>query len=159
MVTRPKKEGLGIVKLRTQNDALLLKSLHKMFNRSDIPWVKLIWESHYDNGKLPANKKVDSFWWRNALNLVSQFKGIAQVHVQDGATLLAWKDHWQGHSLQVTFPELFSFVKKQDMILQMLMQADLPSLFCLPLSEIAYQQSTQLQEMLQRLSITTSSDV
>jgi hypothetical protein len=33
LATRPKKKGgLGIVNLHTQNDALLLKSLHKFFN-------------------------------------------------------------------------------------------------------------------------------
>jgi hypothetical protein len=43
LATRPKKEGgLGIINLRTQNDALLLKNLHKFFNRLDYPWVNLI---------------------------------------------------------------------------------------------------------------------
>jgi hypothetical protein len=43
MVTRPKSEGeLGNIKLRTHNDALLVKSLHKVYNRVDIPWVKVI---------------------------------------------------------------------------------------------------------------------
>jgi hypothetical protein len=33
-VTRPKEDGgLGILDLKTQNDALLLKYLHKFFNR------------------------------------------------------------------------------------------------------------------------------
>jgi hypothetical protein len=33
---------LGILNLETQNDALLLKNLHKFFNRADHTWVKLI---------------------------------------------------------------------------------------------------------------------
>jgi hypothetical protein len=43
LVTRPKKKGgLGILKLRVQNDALLMKNLHKFFSKANLPWVKLI---------------------------------------------------------------------------------------------------------------------
>jgi hypothetical protein len=43
LATRPKRNGgLGIINLETQNDVLLLKNLHKFYNRLDIPWVKLI---------------------------------------------------------------------------------------------------------------------
>jgi hypothetical protein len=53
MVCLPKEEGgLGVINLKTHNEALLLKNLHKFFNKSDIPWVHLIWEKHYRNGKL-----------------------------------------------------------------------------------------------------------
>ena len=55
MVCHPKYEGLGVLKLKTRNEALQLKNLHKNFNRQDIPWVQLIWEKYYTNGKLPAN--------------------------------------------------------------------------------------------------------
>ena len=38
LVCLPKKEGgLGVLNLRTQNEALLLKHLHKFFNRVDVP--------------------------------------------------------------------------------------------------------------------------
>ena len=43
MVCLPKSQGgLGVINLTTQNEALLLKNLHKFFNRLDIPWVHLI---------------------------------------------------------------------------------------------------------------------
>jgi hypothetical protein len=43
MVTRPKSEGgLGLIKLRTHNDALLMKYLHKLYNKLNLPRVKLI---------------------------------------------------------------------------------------------------------------------
>jgi hypothetical protein len=42
-VTRPKmKGGLGVIKLRVQNEVLLLKNLHNFFNKVDLPWVHLI---------------------------------------------------------------------------------------------------------------------
>jgi hypothetical protein len=34
--------GLGVLKLRVQNDVLLLKNLHKFFNKADLSWVHLI---------------------------------------------------------------------------------------------------------------------
>jgi hypothetical protein len=40
---RPKTQGgLGVLDLNIQNKALLLKNLHKFYNRHDIPWVQLI---------------------------------------------------------------------------------------------------------------------
>jgi hypothetical protein len=41
--TKPKnKGGLGIINLRSQNDALLLKHLDKFYNKKDIPWVNMV---------------------------------------------------------------------------------------------------------------------
>ena len=43
MVCLPKEEGgLGVLNLKTQNEAMLLKNLHKFFNKVDTPWVQLI---------------------------------------------------------------------------------------------------------------------
>jgi hypothetical protein len=40
MVCKPKeKGGLGIINLKLQNAALLLKHLHKFYNNFDTPWV------------------------------------------------------------------------------------------------------------------------
>jgi hypothetical protein len=53
-VTTPKdKGGLGLKNLRVMNDALLLKQLHKFYNKEEIPWVQLIWNTHYANGQIP----------------------------------------------------------------------------------------------------------
>jgi hypothetical protein len=42
-VCRPKnKGGLGVLNLKIQNQALLMKYLHKFYNRHDIPWVHLL---------------------------------------------------------------------------------------------------------------------
>jgi hypothetical protein len=58
MVTRAKDEGgLGVLDLQIQNEALLIKNLHKFFNRINIPSVKLIWEKYYSNGNLPNHAK------------------------------------------------------------------------------------------------------
>jgi len=62
MVCLPKeKDGLGVINIETQNQALLMKNLDKFYNKRDIPWVKLVWEKHYRNGRLPGTVKKRSF--------------------------------------------------------------------------------------------------
>jgi hypothetical protein len=50
---RPKRKGgLGVINQKSQNVALL-NHLDKFYNRKDIPWVKLIWDTYYSNGEIP----------------------------------------------------------------------------------------------------------
>jgi hypothetical protein len=56
--TRPKKQGeLGIIDLRAQNTSLLLKFLHKFYNKEIVPWVKLTWEAFYRRPTPPQHRK------------------------------------------------------------------------------------------------------
>jgi len=62
-VCRSKEEGgLGVLNLKTQNEALLLKHLYKFFNKEDILWGSLIWESYYEIGNLPSQAKKGIFF-------------------------------------------------------------------------------------------------
>jgi hypothetical protein len=46
LVRRPKdKGGLGAINISVHNDALLLKQLDKFYNKADIQWVLLIWQT------------------------------------------------------------------------------------------------------------------
>jgi hypothetical protein len=46
-VQKPKSQGgLTIIDLAIQNK-VLLKYLHKFFNRADVPWVDLTWKAFY----------------------------------------------------------------------------------------------------------------
>ena len=111
MVSRAKLDGgLGIIDLKSQNEALLLKHLHKFFNKADVPWVHLIWEKYYSNGKLPNHTKKGSFWWHDILKLLDKFKGLASAVIGNGASCLHWDDCWNGQSLKLEFPKLHSFV-------------------------------------------------
>ena len=104
-VLRPKLRGdLGVINLRTQNEALLLKYLHKFFNKADLPWVKMVWNKYYSNGKLPSAKKKGSFWWRRILNLLTTYKGIAQAISANGRSVLFWQDTWNGRVLNLEYP-------------------------------------------------------
>jgi hypothetical protein len=47
LVCKPKTEGgLGVLDLKTQNESLLMKHLHKFFNKIPVPWVQLVWDQY-----------------------------------------------------------------------------------------------------------------
>jgi hypothetical protein len=139
MVARPKIDGgIGVLDLKTQNEALLLKNFHKFFNKADIPWVKLIWEKHYSNNRLPNHTKKGSFWWRDLLKVLHKYKGLATV-VSDGSSCFLWDDGWKGQPLRLALPELYSFAKKPNISLKCAAFAsDQYNLFMLPLSVQAF---------------------
>jgi hypothetical protein len=88
-ICKPKDQGgLGVLNLDTQNNALLLKNLHKFYNRLDIPWVNLVWSSYYAQGQLPGNHLEGSFWWKAYLKLLDKYKGISICHSGDGKSVL-----------------------------------------------------------------------
>ena len=62
VVMQPKeKGGLGVLNLRLQNDALLLKHLFKFYNKVDTPWVHLVWSKYYTTKVPHASREVGSF--------------------------------------------------------------------------------------------------
>ena len=153
LVCLPKKEGgLGVRNLRTQNEALLLKHLHKFFNRKDIPL-------DYSDGSLPSSQKKGSFQWRDLLKLLDSFKGIAVVNVRDGKSCLLWEDMWLNHIPKLSFPKLFSFANNPQIALTDAFSAGGPSdLFHLAISDTALQQLITLAENLNSLEVTTEFD-
>jgi hypothetical protein len=153
---KPKmKGGLGIINLRSQNSALLLKHLDKFYNRKEIPWVKLIWHAHYSNGDIPyASTNRGSFWWRDILKLCDLFRGIANCKVGDGSTVLFCSDLWNENVMQIKFLRLYCFAKNKKISMsQFLLNNSLQSQFYLPLSEQAYHEYQDLQEYIQTIQV------
>jgi hypothetical protein len=94
-ICRPKTQGgLGVLDLNIQNKALLLKNLHKFYNRHDIPWVQLIWSTYYSNGSIPGNQLEGSFWWKSHLKMVDLYKAMAKCNLSDGKSAFFWSDLW-----------------------------------------------------------------
>jgi hypothetical protein len=90
MVTKPKgRGGLGVINLKIQNEALLIKNLHKSFNKADLPWVKLIWSQYYSNGKVQGIVRKGSFWWKSIVKLLNKYKGIAQAELGSGESIFS----------------------------------------------------------------------
>ena len=152
---KPKKKGgLGIINIRSQNSALLLKHLDKFYNKKEISWVKLIWYAHYSNGEIPhATIDKGSFWWRDILKLCDLFRGIANCKLGDGSTVLFWSDLWNDSVLQIKFPRLFSFAKNRKVSVSEFLLNNIESQFHLPLSEQAYQEYQALQDYIQTLQV------
>jgi hypothetical protein len=126
--------GLGVLQLQTHNEALRLKNLHKFFNRANIPWVHLVWEKYYRNGKLLNHIMKGSFWWRDILRLLHKFKGLASVIIHRGDTCFLWHDMWGGSVHSQAFLELFSSRAQAITICKATTIEDLALLFNLPIS-------------------------
>jgi len=160
MVCADKKDGgLGVIDIRKQNEALLLKNLHKFFNRLDIPWVNLVWEKHYKHGKLPSHVKKGSFWWRDNLKLLDKFKEFTFITVGDGPSCLFWSDNWKQITLASSSPELFSFTKNRMISVQAVLNMEIFSdLFHLPISQIAVTQMQSLETDIAQVTLSAEKD-
>jgi hypothetical protein len=96
MVTVPKdKGGLGVKDLYLQNEALLLKHLHKFYNKVDVSWVQLIWKTYYQHKVPHLVTARGSFWWKDILKLSVKFRDIAQCLPGMGDTCGLWEDNLQ----------------------------------------------------------------
>lgn len=160
LACKPKQEGgLGIINLKAHNEALLMKNVHKFFNKHDLPWVHLLWEQYYSNGQLPGFRKRGSFWWRDIVKLLDTFKGIARPMVQYGCTIQFWNDLWDGRIYAHNYPELLSFALNKNITLhQVKLSNSLHALFSLPLSIEAYVQYQEMEAHIQQLDLTEKND-
>lgn len=97
--------GLGIINLRTQNSAFLLKFMHKFYNKVNLPWVQLTWKCLYRNGAPPhVRRNVGSFWWRDVMSLSQYFFKLATCVASQGDIVAFWNDLWDLGGLKWHFP-------------------------------------------------------
>lgn len=159
-VCKPKSHGgLGVLDLHTHNKSLLMKFLHKFLNKSDIPWVNIIWESYYRNS-LPGERMVGSFWWKAILKLLPTFRQLHVCKAGPGNTIRVWADRWQDIPLQMQYPELFSFAINREATLSDVQQLDdLSQLFHRPLSLEAYDQYNAMQLLIMNRDSSADRDV
>jgi hypothetical protein len=158
MVCKPKDQGgLGVVNLSTQNRCLLMKHLHKFYNKANLPWVKLLWEVYYVNALPPAKSRDISFWWRDCLKSLADYKGLAKCSIGIGSSIMLWTDSWSDVSLNLQFSHLYSFTVNESISLhQMKSLEHLSDLFHLPLSNEEFAQFQVLQDVI--LNIPDSAD-
>jgi hypothetical protein len=64
MLENPGAHGFeyDFTSLERQNEVLLLKHLHKFYNKDDLPWVNLIWANYYKNESTPGQIRRGAFW-------------------------------------------------------------------------------------------------
>lgn len=161
MVSIPKKqEGLGAMNLNTHNEAMLLKFLHKIFTIDDIPCVNLVWDNYYVNGRLPGQNKKGSFWWRDIIKLLEKFKNMVRVIVGDGSTVSLWDDVWNGVVPAQAFSELYSFANiKRVTFKSAISGSDFIRKFNIPLSFQAFQQVSELKQLIDSKPTLNGSDI
>jgi hypothetical protein len=156
LVCRPKKHGgLGIINFELQNNALLLKQLHKFYCKADIPWVKLVWSLYSPDSPPHAQSKRGSFWWKDVFSLIHIYRSVSMPKVVSGETILFWKDFWHNDELLCdTFPRLFSYSLNEDVsFVAIKNSADIFDLFALPISVEAHDELIQLQEIIQNIDL------
>ena len=110
LVCRPKDQGgLGVINLRVQNQALLMKNLLKFYNHYDIPWVNLIFQAYYNNSNVPhATPNKGSFWWKDCMAHIDDYRGMVSCIIVNGKTILLWKGIWNGFTKEIKYPHLHS---------------------------------------------------
>ncbi len=151
--TPKEKGGLGVINLRVQNTALLLKHMVKFYNGADLPWVKLISQTYYDS-KVPhlmVNK--GSFWWRDITSLADIFRGVAKCEIRIGTTALFWNDLWNDDFKCTSYPNIFAAAMYKNDSVKATCSRPLEDSFILPLSDVAFSEFLQLEEVLGHLNI------
>jgi hypothetical protein len=145
-VQKPKeKGGLGVLNLKLQNDALLLKHLHKFYNRESLPWVDLVWFKYYHNKVPHVAREVSSFWWKDIMRLNGIYRGFSQCAIGDGVSTCFWEDRWSASVLAISYPTLASFALNSAAFVKDILEGeDLDTIFILPLSQEALQELGQL---------------
>jgi hypothetical protein len=149
LVCRPKsKGGLGITNLAAHNEALLLKFLHKFFNKENIPWVHLLWRC-YNNSTPQATNISSSFWWRDIIKLCPKIKMIASCSISSGDIALLWSDKWSTDLLMTKFPRLHSFAIDKLASVKNIFDMDDPiDAFHLPLSTQALEEFQEFNHLI-----------
>jgi hypothetical protein len=149
--------GLGIIDLRAHNVALLMKFLHKFYNRADLPWVDITWTHFYRNSRPPRERKNDgSFWWCDIMSLAPKFLQMAKCTVRSGSSVSFWHDPWDLGILKDIYQQLSSFSRNKSCSVLQLLSWDESRAFFLPLSQIAFDQLCALKETLLALQLPSS---
>lgn len=73
--------------------------------------------------------------------------------------MIFWEDAWNGRSLQLTYPHVYSFVKKPKLTLPDFTSEPLYSHFHLPLTAEAYQQYMAIEGILNNLQLNNMNDI
>jgi hypothetical protein len=89
------------------------------------------------------------------MSVVDDYFKLASCNVHCGTIVSVWHDFWGFGILRQLFPQLFSFAKKKNVVVQYFSQNDVATNFYTPLSPIAMQQLAELQDMMRELQLGT----
>lgn len=81
--------------------------------------------------------------------ILTNFKNMAVIQVKNGQSCLFWKDRWLAQTLEDQFPQAMSFAKNKVISVKKASEVDnFVDLFNLPLSQIVFQQTLLIQQIL-----------
>jgi hypothetical protein len=150
-VCKPKFQGgLGVINLELQNKALLMKNLHKFYNKADIPWINIIWANHYGQLALSGGE--------TSLKLLNLSKELLGWRSEMEKTTFLWHDNWDGIRKSTRYPELWSLASCKDITIQQARMAASHEMFHTPLSAEAFVQFQALQGLLVNLPYNNQRD-
>jgi hypothetical protein len=125
-----------------------------------MPWVNLVWEKHYKNGKLPNHTRKGSFWWKDNLKLLNKFKSSTVITVENGQSCIFWTDNWRPISPATSAPELFFFAKNKFLSVNVVLNTDeISELFHLSISNVALAQMQNLEGSIEHLPLSAEKDI
>jgi hypothetical protein len=134
------KGGLGVIDLKMQHECVLLKFLDKCFNKKYLPWVHLIWATYYANALPPAKTEGLFFCAKIASKFHKNTRRLS-CNMDDGNSIMIWKDKWNDQSLYHSLPHLASFTKSLEISAHKAsITIPLSNLLHLPLTEIAHEE-------------------
>jgi len=103
----PKEHGgLGVKDLKTFNQCLLLKLLHRLHHPGDSAWAKWV-KNQITVASLAGN--IEGAHWDSLKELLPTYRAITTTQVGNGISTSFWFDNWlQAGQLAQTFPALHS---------------------------------------------------
>ncbi|TVU27564.1 hypothetical protein EJB05_19054, partial [Eragrostis curvula] len=136
-----------------------MKHLDKFYNKSDVPWVKLIWSTYYEDEVPHYANEVGSFWWKDVFRLNTEYRGIATCRIGKGDTVSLWHDMINGSILSQKYPRLYSFSNDKYGSLHKAMNAEsFEEIFHLPLSNEAYEELLDMQLEIENMDLPYEDD-
>jgi hypothetical protein len=117
--------------------------------------MHLVWFAHYQ-GNVPHEEPLKgSFWWKDVLKHVDNFRGVAAVVQGRGDTSLFWKYNWtingSSRTMSSRYPRLLSFVLNDSLsVAQVYSFQDSAALFHRSLSTQAFQEFEDMSHVLYR---------
>jgi hypothetical protein len=119
------QDGLGIIDIESQNNALLLKFLDKFYNQADTPWVSLTWIKFYANTQTPPQHRspTGSFWWKDVIRLFDKFESMASCSPNKGEHYIILVRHLVRTSSQRNIPSIILLHQKNKVFTQIFYQS------------------------------------
>lgn len=82
--------------------------------------------------------------WKDIAKLMDEFLQMEQCQPNKGNSVMFWTNKWLTATLQSSFPQLYSYAKKQNCSIRFFLEKEINRLFFLPLS---IQASNQLADL------------